>query len=466
MTLEMNAVSKLLMLEFNELTPRLMNRFMSEGILPNFQRLHDCSRVHLTTTSEERLEPWIQWVTVHSGVTADQHGIFRLNEGSTLDRPMIWDAVSNSGANVWLCGPMNVNDCEGIRGVVLPDPWSTIVRPQPIDLMPLHNFITKQVQEHTMSTSSLRTHEIFEFLWFIVRHGLRATTVVRILIQLLQEKTRKEDQKWKRATILDSMLWDVFEYIFGKTEPQYSCFFSNSTAHYQHKYWRHFEPEKFSFHADATQQTNYGDAIRFGYRNMDRIVGRALDLADNDTIIVLCTALSQQPLLKYEEIGGKKVWRPKSFRNLLDFAGVSGSYRVSPVMAEQSFVYFETDEAAAFAKSKIDSITSGGETVMSCKQSGESLFVTCRLIGDIPMDALVTCVSSNQEYEFSELFCSVGTPNSGMHHPEGIFWIRFPDGEHKIVDKPLPLTEIAPLLAKCLGVDFDPASSLSAGVPR
>src|SRR2546427_657064 len=62
----------ILQLEFNELTPRLMFRFMEEGHLPNFQRLFRESHAFTTDAEEEgmNLNPWIQWVTVHSGLAA------------------------------------------------------------------------------------------------------------------------------------------------------------------------------------------------------------------------------------------------------------------------------------------------------------------------------------------------------------------------------------------------------------
>ena len=35
-----------------------------------------------------------------------------------------------------------------------------------------------------------------------------------------------------------------------------------------------------------------------------------MDLAGDDTTLVFLTALSQQPCLKYEDIGGKTMYRP------------------------------------------------------------------------------------------------------------------------------------------------------------
>jgi len=51
----------MIVLEFNELSPALMETFIDQGYLPNFKRLRDESSV-FTTDAEEvapNLDPWI-----------------------------------------------------------------------------------------------------------------------------------------------------------------------------------------------------------------------------------------------------------------------------------------------------------------------------------------------------------------------------------------------------------------------
>jgi isoquinoline 1-oxidoreductase alpha subunit len=64
-----------------------MERFAREGLLPNFKILHDDSEVYTTQAVEKHpyLEPWIQWITVHSGLNYDEHGVYRLGDGGDLD---------------------------------------------------------------------------------------------------------------------------------------------------------------------------------------------------------------------------------------------------------------------------------------------------------------------------------------------------------------------------------------------
>ena len=52
----------IILLEFNELVPRLMSKFIAEGALPNFARLYREAEIYTTEADEDHpyLEPWIR----------------------------------------------------------------------------------------------------------------------------------------------------------------------------------------------------------------------------------------------------------------------------------------------------------------------------------------------------------------------------------------------------------------------
>ena len=79
----MNRPVPMVTLEFNELSPLLMDQFIRKGELPNFERLRGQSQQYVTVADEiaPNLEPWIQWLTVQTGLSYDEHGIFDLGDG-------------------------------------------------------------------------------------------------------------------------------------------------------------------------------------------------------------------------------------------------------------------------------------------------------------------------------------------------------------------------------------------------
>ncbi len=73
-------MAKVILLELNEISIRLLQRYVADGHLPNFKRLfeeHGCSRTE-SETDHENVNPWIQWVTAHTGMEYADHGVFRM----------------------------------------------------------------------------------------------------------------------------------------------------------------------------------------------------------------------------------------------------------------------------------------------------------------------------------------------------------------------------------------------------
>lgn len=454
---------RVIMLEFNELAPSLMARFIGQGLLPNFKRLHDESHVHLTEAAERApdLDPWIQWVTVHSGADYAEHGISRLNEGHTFERKRIWDLISDSGRRVWVCGSMSVRYETPINGWVLPDPWTTKVAPYPASLEPFFSFVQKNVLEHTNERLPLSRADYASFGRFMLANGLSASTVASILRQLRAE--RKEKCRWKRATLLDRIQFDVFSSHYRRAKPHFSTFFLNSTAHYQHMYWRAMEPEVFKVQPSAEERQQYGGAILYGYQQMDELVGKFMRLAGTDATLVLCTALSQQPCLKFEEQGGKSFYRPVDFHKLLAFAGVKVKHTVAPVMAEQFFLYFETEQDARTAERQLSALRLDGRPVLLLQRDGSAIFSGCQLFERIPRDAVMNLESTGTTMPFFEAFYQVEGTKSGMHHPDGLLWIRTPSREHRAHSEKVLLSAVPRRILEMFSIA--PPSSMPDDAP-
>jgi len=449
----MNPRAPIILLEFNELTPALMDRFIGDGKLPNFARLREGSEVFTSDAEEQEpyLEPWIQWVTVHTGVPYSAHGIFRLSEAHKLEFRNLWDMVSQEGHAIWVCGSMNASHENGTTGYLLPDPWSADIEPQPEALLPYFRFVQRNVQEYSNDRVPLSKGDYLRFLRFMVANGLSANSVASIVRQLLAEK-RTGSGRWRRAFILEKLQFDVFSAVYRRIRPAFSTFFLNSTAHMQHLYWRYMEPERFTVPLDQKKLREYESAILEGYLAMDRLLGRMLDLVGNEAVVILSTALSQQPCLRYEEAGGKRNYRPKDFVPLIEFAGITSPCRVEPVMAEQFWLRLDSDSDAADAESKLAALWVGQERAIHAKRDGTGVFASCSIHHALPDDSVLRVENSSSTVPFFNLFYSLEGGKSGMHHPDGMLWIRHPDRTHKVHQQPVPLLSVAPSILDLLGI--------------
>jgi len=448
----MKTAQRVMLLEFNELSPQLMDRFMGEGHLPNFRRLRSESQIYVTEAAERgwELNPWVQWVTVHSGLDYQDHGITELDEGAKLQAERVWDVVSQAGLPVWVCGSMNVAYRQPVNGLVMPDPWTTKVPPSDT-LQPFFRFVRQHVTEHTKDSLPLGRADYLRFGAFMLRHGLSFATVAAIVRQLVSERTTP-DQYWKRAVLLDKLQFDVFRWYYRKTKPAFSTFFSNSTAHYQHYYWREMEPHLFTVQSTPEQVAAHEKAILFGYREMDTMMAKALALAGRDTAVIFATAISQQPCLVYEEQGGKVIYRPRDFEALMNFAGVTESYSIAPVMAEVFNIHVPREEDAARVEAKLAALHSGGRPAMQLLRTGTIINAKCRLHEKLPLDTALGRKDSAQTVPLFDVFYQIEDLKSGMHHPDGMLWIRLPDKGHQLHTTKVPLASLAPTMLRLLSL--------------
>ncbi|MDE0802709.1 MAG: hypothetical protein OSA99_05220 [Acidimicrobiales bacterium] len=455
-------MSSVLLLEFNELSPRLMDRFIAEGHLPNFERLRSESATAITDPDESQdgLEPWIQWVTVHTGVARSDHRIEKLGEADRLTHTTIGQVVASAGGAVWLCGSMNLPARAAGDGRYLPDPWNPVCVPHPSSLRTYADFVRQNVQEHSNDSARMGLRQVASFAVHQIRHGLSRRTVRAVVTQLVAER-RGRRGAWARASVLDRFQWDVFRWYWRHDKPRFASFFSNSTAHYQHVYWRNLEPDAFLHQPTAEQQRAYGDAILHGYRQMDVIIGEAFDLVEGtDTTLMLCTALSQQPYLQAEATGGKFVYRPNRFDTVIDALGIRMVEQVAPVMAEQFHLLFADEAAADAAATLLRGAAVDGRPAFAVRVVGTDVFTGCCIHDEVAPNAMLVGVGG-AETPFHSLFYRSESAKSGYHHPDGIWWTR--TGQRRDIAERVSLRSVAPTVLGLLDLEI-PSSMTAAPV--
>ncbi len=448
----MSPEGSVILLEFNELSPTLMMRFMEAGKLPNFQRLYREAYTYVTDAEEvaPNLEPWIQWVTVHTGLSYGEHRVFDLGDGHKLTAPRLWDLASGSGRRVLVCGSMNIGYHQPINGIVLPDPWSVGVVPHPVELRSYYEFVKRNVQEYTRGDVPLSMSDYARFLAFMVTHGLSPATVLAIARQLLTG--RSGDSRWKRASILDRLQWDVFRWYYSKDRPHLATFFLNSTAHFQHAYWRNMDPEPFAIKPSAEEQSEYAPAVLYGYQQMDGLVGECLQLADARTAIVLCSALGQQPCLGYESTGGKTFYKPRNPDQLFAFVGITRPYRYAPLMSEEFHLYVETEDDARDAGARLSALRVNGRPAVRARINDAEVFGGCSIFEHLDPEARLEVSGTTRTTRFLDVFYGVDTKKSGMHHPDGLLWIRTSSRRHLARPEHVSLRSVAPTILGLLGI--------------
>lgn len=426
---------KIVQLEFNELSPELIERFMAEGSLPNFERLYESSEIFMSDAGVpvDHLEPWIQWPTVHSGLSHEEHGIFHLGDSKRVEGKTIGEYLSREGYRVGIFGAMNCA-YKRVNGYVIPDPWDAEAEPYPADLRRFSSFVARQVQESSRQ-EDFSVKELATFGAFLARHGLKTSTIARGMRQLLSEKVGP--YKWRRAMLFEDLSYDLFRYLNRKHAVDYATFFCNSAAHYQHYYWRDFEPERFSRGAPSRMS----GAIRESYRHLDRLLGRAMADYPSSTLI-FCTALSQCPWTDT----AKCLFRPKDFESLFRFVGLDPEvFRVRPVMAQQFYLDASAVEGLKAAEELFAAVTMDGAPVFWFERKGLSLFGGCQVEAASALGGSVRN-RAGETAPFAELFYQIHGVRSGRHDPRGALWIR--NHKHRVHEGKIDLRRIAPTILR------------------
>ncbi len=418
----------LIVLEFNELSPELMDRFIAQGHLPNFEILKKESDVFISDTIDhgsDEVEPWVQYCTSHTGVRAAVHQVMHLGSGNSYEGPRYWDVASQAGRKVMIWSSMNAVVRDGFKGVLLPDPWAgDSIRPTPSNLESFYSFVSKNVQDHTKPGAAVTRFETLKFLWFIMTHGVSIGTFRGLASQLMNEK-KTGRFRWRRAFVLDRIIADIFCHFYSRFRPDLATFFLNSTAFVQHRFWRNMDPDAFQIKPTEVEQAELKNAVLEGYQNMDRILGKLRKVAEGARFC-LVTAHSQQPHLKHESSGGKVTFRPKDFQKWVVALKLPGVAKIEPVMTEQFRIFFHDQKSMEDSFRILSSIKVETEPAISVrKEPNDALFCGCSIHHSIDKDSKLNWIDNGnpKEDSFYALFYLIAALKSGRHHPDGIFWV-------------------------------------------
>ena len=447
--------TRLIFAEFNELCPWLIDQWMGEGLLPNFKRMHRESAVFETladVTDPANLEPWIQWYSLHTGLSFDQHKVFHLTEGAKATHDDLWRIAHAAGRKVINFAGMNSRAFDFADSVYVADPWCEDGNASPPALNIYNRFVGANVREYSNPDARLTLSDYAKFLGFMATHGRGLRTVAALAGQLIEERVKDRRLSWKRATLLDRIQMDVFRHYLRKIRPDFATFFINSTAHLQHSYWREFQPEAFTVQPDATSSELYGEAIKTGYQAMDRLLGEFMDLADaQGATLVFMTALSQQPYLAAEESGGKHFHRMRDVDAF--FRRFKLAHRdIDPTMTHQYFVRFDSDADRKATHETLSrfKLADGRAMFGFNDRTADGLYFSCDIYREIDRD-MVVIAPDGQQLLFGDLAYKIDATKSGRHHPAGALWFR--TGTHKRYETPVSILDIFPTALDMLGVE-------------
>jgi hypothetical protein len=373
--------------------------------------------------------------------------VFHLTDGPGRGLKDVWRLLLEDGYRVANCAGMNSAGICDAGSFYLPDPWCNSEQPHPPELQAYQRLVLAMVQENSNTAGRLSLKTCGDFLRFWATHGASADTLAAIFRQLLAEAGDRR-QSWRRAALLDKFQFDIFAHYWLRLRPDFASFFINSTAHYQHAYFHLLKPHAFpALRSAASADALHRDAVLFGYREMDRLLGRFFALEERGAMLVFATALSQQPNAR----AGSAYYRPRDIDALLSGIGVRPR-RLLPVMAQQYSAEFPDQASAEAAAARIKTILYAGAPVFDVSsEAPNTLFFGAGLHAEAPAAALLEFAGSEpRSVPFYNVFYRIPHTKSGAHHPESALWFKTHD--FQVNSEKVSILDIFPTLLDYYGV--------------
>jgi hypothetical protein len=398
--------SRLVLLEMNEVNFEFLRKYVALGELPTFAQLIDKHGIQYTTSEREYeyLEPWIQWVSAHTGLTYDEHRVMRLGDIVAHDYEQIWEALEDRGIKVGAVSPINAKNKTRNAAFFVPDPWTRTTVSGSSELHGLHAALAQAVSDNAQNRLSVRSACLM--FWALLRN-CRPQSLRALLALALQSRA----YPWRRAMFLDRFLADVFLSQWRRTNPGFGSLFLNAAAHIQHHYL--FSSAAYSgANRNPTWYLRRGiDPVRDVYRLYDRVLLDVLSLPDAPRVIV-ATGLHQEP-----HSSATYYYRLRNHEAFLRRIGIR--FRtVEPRMSRDFTVYCGTREDAQIAATQLDKLVSpAGEKLFTVDNRGTDLFVMLTYPHEISR-GFFFCGSEGPLWDLSADVVFVALKN-GEHHGTG-----------------------------------------------
>lgn len=418
----------------NEINFDFLDYYISQGELPNFKRLFEKSnRIETESESEYHLlEPWIQWVTVYTGLKYADHNVYRLGDiTENLHLSQLFEELEQEGKKVAAVSPFNVANKLKKADFFIPDPWTNTKVSGNAFVQKLYKAIHQAVNDNAqekLSASSMIT----------LAHAFIFNVPVSKWPAYVKNLWNRKKPGTK-AIILDSLLGDIFIKLWRKHKPDFSNLFLNSGAHIQH----HYMFNSAAYQGDLINPEwycpkDYDPFIKI-MKVYDKVVGQLMETEKLNLIIA--TGLHQHP---HEQL--TYYYRLNDHKSFIEEIGIDDYVRVQPRMSRDFLIEFSDEHSTKMADEKLRHLRckNDGELIFDVDNRGKSLFLELIYPNALVEGMTLSAPALESDYiDFDKQVSFVAIKN-GEHNGIGYLLSNI-DLE---TEKRIPLTEVKGLIKK------------------
>jgi len=320
----------MLIIELNEFDPNYFKKVSKLLGLKYIERILNLNHTNTITDEKEEyqgLDPWVQWVSIHTGKPLKKHSIKRLSETKKQDFKQIWNLFGenrNYTCGVW--GVMNA-PCGNKKGIkfFVPDPWSFDELAYPSNL---NKFLSlpRYMAKNYLATNLLEfMKESFKMINFIFQNRGNGKTR-KFFSMLLKAFFISGINVHTFSTLLDFLSTLYFIELKDKLNTNFNIIFLNHIAHIQHQFWE--EPEK-----------RISKHMKLGLIICNEIIGLLIESIGKNEELMIVNGIRQ----KFVKGEGFFVYRQKDPVSFFKYFGVK-SIETEQNMTNDGILIFNNNE--------------------------------------------------------------------------------------------------------------------------
>lgn len=229
-----------LIIEFNEFNVALLQEAIKATSLPAIEKILNLKSSHYKTSDRYNsgyLEPWVQWVSVHTGTPSTTHQIKHLGDVPDLKQKQCWETLGDAGISTGVWGVMNGgrNNHEQVKFFV-PDPWTFTEKAYPDEL----NILLTLPQYVSKNYRNLKKTMLIKYTWQllkVVRRHKKTGVFLKEAKDLYKGLKKFGKKQFLYICFFEYLATHLFCVYKKQTSPKVSILFLNSLAHLQHHLW-------------------------------------------------------------------------------------------------------------------------------------------------------------------------------------------------------------------------------------
>ena len=417
-----SSAKPLILIALNEINFDVARAYVDLLDLRNFRRAF-ANGIRRTTAEDtyDQLEPWIQWVSVHSGLAASQHGVFRLGDIVGTEVPQLFEQLEAKGLVVGGISPMNAENRLRRPAYFVPDPWTNTPADRSFWSQPLASAVAQAVNDNAQRRFTFAT--IATLLLGLLRFAR-----IRNYGKYFRLALQSRGAPWRKALFLDLFLHDLHFQLFSTKRPDFSTVFFNAGAHIQHHYFFNAKAGvKPAVKNPAWYVSADADPVGEMLQLYDAILGEYFDTGVD---LIVATGLTQKP---YDRV--KFYYRLKNHADFLRRLGLRFS-NVHPRMTRDFLVSFASPADADHAQRVLADLRAGPDSLPifgDIENRGDTLFATLTYPGEISAGLRVRGVNL-PEFELAPHVGFVAIKN-GMHDSSGFVFYEGEVAKHALPER-------------------------------